>query len=103
MLAEEYWNSIGSKKDFEDPLYLDKLGRFISKDSRIVEYGCGYGRLLRILKSEGYENQIGFDFSSKMIERGRAENPDIDLHLLAKNGIIPLEDQSTHLVIMSTV
>lgn len=43
MLAQEYWNKIGSKKVFEDPVYLEKLTKFLRPTSQIVEYGCGYG------------------------------------------------------------
>lgn len=30
MMAQQYWNEIGSQKVFEDPLYLDKLSPFLS-------------------------------------------------------------------------
>ncbi len=103
MKAQEYWNEIGSQKVFEDPLYIDKLSTFLSPDSRIVEYGCGYGRMLRILKSGGYENLTGFDFAPNMIERGHRENPDLDLRLLEESGVIPCEDASVDAVAMSTV
>lgn len=81
MLAQQYWNDIGAKKVFEDPLYIDKLSPFLSPTVQIVEYGCGYGRMMRILKSAGYHNLIGFDFASNMISRGLDENPDLDLSL----------------------
>lgn len=103
MLPQKYWNEIGSKKDFEDPLYLDKLSPFLSSSSHIVEYGCGYGRMMRILKSEGYHNLFGFDFASSMIARGHKENPDLDLKLLEKAGTIPCENESIDAVVMSTV
>ncbi|MBS0616277.1 MAG: class I SAM-dependent methyltransferase [Verrucomicrobia bacterium] len=103
MLAQEYWNEIGSKKDFEDPVYLDKLSKFLSPASKIVEYGCGYGRMMRILKTGGYENLIGFDFAPNMIARGQKENPDLDLRLLKTSGAIPFEDESLDAVMMSTV
>ena len=103
MKAQEYWNEIGSQKVFEDPLYIDKLSTFLSLDARIVEYGCGYGRMLRILKSGGFENLTGFDFAPNMIERGHRENPDLDLRLLDESGVIPCEDASVDAVAMSTV
>ena len=103
MTAQEYWNEIGSKKDFEDPVYLDKLSTFLSPTSQIVEYGCGYGRMLNILKSGGYEYLLGFDFAPNMIARGRKENPDLDLRLLEKSGEIPCNDESIDAVMMSTV
>lgn len=103
MMAQQYWNDVGSKKVFEDPLYLGKLQPFLSPTAQIVEYGCGYGRILRILKSAGYHNLIGFDFAPNMITRGQEENPDLDLRLLDKAGVIPSNNESVDAVILSTV
>ncbi len=103
MLAQEYWNGIGSKKDFEDPIYLDKLSRFLSPQSQIIEYGCGYGRAMRILRTGGYQNLVGFDFALSMITRGKQENPDLDLRFLDKPGTIPFPDESQDAVVISTV
>jgi ubiquinone/menaquinone biosynthesis C-methylase UbiE len=101
----DFWNEIGSKKDFEDPLNLDRLKPFINKNSKIVEYGCGYGRLMKSLKDEGYPLLTGYDISHKMLERGKKENPNLDLRLLEDNYSfsIPEEDSSTDLVILSTI
>ncbi len=103
MLAQQYWNEVGAKKVFEDPLYLDKLSLFLSPMDQIVEYGCGYGRMMRILKSGGYHHLIGFDFAPNMIARGLKENPDLDLRLLGQSNIIPCENSSVDAVVMSTV
>lgn len=103
MLAQQYWNDIGSQKVFEDPLYLEKLSPFLSPTDLIIEYGCGYGRMMRILKSGGYSNLKGFDFAPNMIRRGLAENPDLDLRLLEKGGVIPCDDESADALVMSTV
>jgi ubiquinone/menaquinone biosynthesis C-methylase UbiE len=103
VLAQQYWNDIGAKKVFEDPLYLDKLSPFLSPAAQIVEYGCGYGRIMRILKSAGYHNLIGFDFAPNMITRGLNENPDLDLRLLEKASVIPCANESVDALVMSTV
>lgn len=103
MLAQQYWNDIGAKKVFEDPLYLEKLAPFLSPTAQIVEYGCGYGRMMRILKSAGYHNLIGFDFAPNMITRGLRENPDLDLRLLEKAGAIPCDNGSVDAIVMSTL
>lgn len=103
MLAQEYYNNIGSKKVFEDPLYIDKLSPFLSTNSQIIEYGCGYGRMMRILKDAGYSHLTGFDFASNMIKRGLQENPDLDLRLLKTPGVIPCDSASADAIVMSTV
>lgn len=103
MLAQQYWNDIGAKKTFEDPLYLDKFSPFLSPAAQIVEYGCGYGRMMGLLKSAGYHNLMGFDFAPNMITRGLLENPDLDLRLLEQPGVIPCENESVDALVMSTV
>lgn len=103
MTAQKYWNDVGAKKVFEDPLYLEKFSPFLFPAAQILEYGCGYGRMLRILKSAGYHSLVGFDFAPNMIARGHKENPDLDLRLLEKGGKIPFQNESMDAVVMSTV
>ena len=103
MQAQDYWNEIGVKKDFEDPVYFEKLTPFITPTSRIVEYGCGYGRMMNMFKSRGYVNLVGFDFAEGMIARGKLENPDLDLRLLEMSSAIPYDTESVDVVLMSTV
>ncbi len=103
MEAVEYWNKIGSEKVFEDPLYLDKLANYIDPNAKILEYGCGYGRLLQILNANGYRDLVGFDFSQSMIERGKNLNPHLDLRLIETPQILPFKDESIDVVVMSTV
>lgn len=103
MQTQDYWNEIGVKKEFEDPVYFDKLTQFLTPTSRIVEYGCGYGRMMDMFKSKGYANLVGFDYAEGMIARGKLENPDLDLKLLEKSSIIPCDTESVDVVLMSTV
>lgn len=103
LTSQHYWNSIGSQKEFEDPLYLEKLSPFLHTESKIIEYGCGYGRLMHILKERGYLNLTGFDFAENMIARGKRTYPHLDLQLLAESGTIPCPNESVDAVVMSTV
>lgn len=99
----EYWNDIGSKKIFEDPIYIDKIKPYVSYGAKVVEYGCGYGRMMNILKKEGYSDVVGFDFSKNMIERGKKTYPDFEMHILEESGEIPLESESVDFVVLSTI
>lgn len=103
MLAQDYWNEVGVKKVFEDPIYIEKLSDCLPKEAQIIEYGCGYGRMMRQLKAQGYKNLVGFDFAEKMIIRGKRENPDLDLRAIQTSGVIPVEDRVADAVVMSTV
>lgn len=95
-----FWNDIGSTKSFEDPFFFERVEPFLSFDSSIVEYGCGYGRLLQEFSARGYKAVSGYDFAPKMVERGRKQGCEIHL---TESGVIPLPDESTDLVILSTV
>ncbi len=99
----KFWSEVGSTKNFTDPFFLDKFSEHTSKDSQIIEYGCGYGRILDILCKNGYQSLKGFDFAPQMIERGKALFPHLQLQLLDETGKIPLDSQSVDAAILSTV
>jgi SAM-dependent methyltransferase len=83
-----YWNSQGSSKSFAHPLRLDWLAG-LPKAARILDYGCGYGRNLDTLRARGWRGGVGVDFSQAMIERGRAQHPELELRVVER---LPLAD-----------
>jgi ubiquinone/menaquinone biosynthesis C-methylase UbiE len=101
--SQKFWSEVGSTKEFTDPFYFERFLPGLNTDSLIVEYGCGYGRVLNLLHSKGHTHSIGFDFAPKMIERGKTLFPFLDLRLLEKPLKLPLADQSVDGVILSTV
>ncbi|CCB89387.1 class I SAM-dependent methyltransferase [Simkania negevensis] len=103
MDGQTYWGTIGFQKEFEDPFPLEKLKTLFSKDALVVEYGCGYGRLLKQMQQVGFTNLLGFDYSSKMVERGKALYPSLDLRHIPNSGHIPLSDEKADLLIASTI
>ena len=40
-----YWNVVGSIEAFGHRLNIDRLRGEVSPDGRILDFGCGYGRL----------------------------------------------------------
>lgn len=89
----DYWNTEGPRKPFAHPLNLQRLGQWLSPDSRILDFGCGYGRSLGELSKAGYRNLIGFDFSPAMIAAARARFPEITFDETQSSNI-PLPDAS---------
>ena len=73
------WNTISSSVEFSISIDIDRVKRCLPFTTKILDYGCGYGRVSRLLKDAGYVNIIGYDTSFGMIERGRIENPDLVL------------------------
>jgi 2-polyprenyl-3-methyl-5-hydroxy-6-metoxy-1,4-benzoquinol methylase len=70
------WND-GSHKNYSSviPLYtrifnLDKL----SKESKILDYGCGIGLLINTLLLKGFKNVKGVDISKEQIEQAKIKN-----------------------------
>ena len=87
----DYWNSAGTQKTFAHPLNLQRIREWLSHQSRILDFGCGYGRCLGELFNSGYRNLIGFDFSPAMIEAARTRFPEITFQA-TQPSILPLPD-----------
>lgn len=71
-------------------------------ESRILDYGCGYGRTVNELLNHGYTNVVGMDSSSLMIQRGRQLYPQLDLQVLPASGL-PHPDESFDAVLLFAV
>lgn len=64
--------------------------------------GCSYGRTLNELHQLGFHNLVGIDFSSGMIERGKAQFPYLDLRTKETDSI-DLPSQEVDAVILFAV
>jgi SAM-dependent methyltransferase len=89
----DYWNTEGPQKIFAHPLNLRRLTHWLSIDSIVIDFGCGYGRSLGELFDSGYENLIGLDFSPAMIEAARERFPALTFEQI-ESVTIPLPDES---------
>ncbi len=89
----DYWNKEGPQKTFAHPLNIRRMTHWLSIDSIIVDFGCGYGRTLGELFEAGYESLIGLDFSPAMIEAARERFPEITFEQI-DSVTIPLPDES---------
>lgn len=52
------------------------LGQHIQPHDRVLDAGCGYGRLLKLLPGSWRGKYLGIDFSPDFIEIARAMNPE---------------------------
>lgn len=102
MLQKEYWDSVSPTKNFTTPFQTDEFAEHVTKDAHIADIGCGYGRTMAGLYGMGYRSLVGFDISSGMIERGRAQFPFLDLRVM-EEGRIDLADGSADAVILFAV
>lgn len=55
------------------PFYLNLIDKYFPKDKnlKIVELGCGYGAFLYFVENAGYQNIMGVDNSSEMVDAAK--------------------------------
>ncbi|WP_077192124.1 class I SAM-dependent methyltransferase [Streptomyces lydicus] len=75
----DFWETTGSAKTFTHPLDPELLAAYVPRGARVLDYGCGYGRLTAELAGLGYREVRGVDVSAALIARGRREHPELDL------------------------
>lgn len=73
------WESPSADLTFTHPLDADLLRAHVPPEARILDYGCGYGRLTAELFALGYAAVEGADPSRALIDRGHREHPGIRL------------------------
>lgn len=69
------------------------MKKILSNDAKILDAGCGSGRMLLYFKTHGYPNAIGIDYSKNGItvceELGLIRNKDVFLKDIVKNNFKP--------------
>jgi SAM-dependent methyltransferase len=99
MDQREYWDSVADEKVFTIPLRFDEFRACTDENSAILDFGCGYGRILSQLRDRGYKNLYGVDFSGNMISRARKNLEAADLRTIP-DAVIPFPDGTFHAVIL---
>ena len=99
MNQNEYWNSVAEEKKFTTVLDVELFSKYVSKDCKILDVGCGYGRILNELSEAGFTDLTGVDSAENMIKRGLREYPNLNL-VANPDGAIPFEDDSFDAVIL---
>jgi SAM-dependent methyltransferase len=98
----DYWNREGPQKSFAHPLNFERLNDFLLTNSRILDFGCGYGRSLGLLYEHGYRNLAGFDFSPAMIAAARERYPEIAFEEINSTSL-PVADSSVDAALLFSV
>lgn len=62
--------------EFTTPLPNEKFLFSLSKNIKILDAGCGYGRVLRYLDEMGFKNLTGFDISKDYIDEAKRICPE---------------------------
>jgi SAM-dependent methyltransferase len=53
------------------PLDITTFTTLCDQDSKIIDLGCGYGRICSVLESLGYKRLVGVDLSQIQLERAK--------------------------------
>lgn len=99
---KEYWNEVAEIKTFTHPIDIELLNSYLNKQSTIIDFGCGYGRIVKELRDLGFENVCGFDTSKELISRGISEN-NLPLYHIENPTELALEDNSVDCIILFAV
>ncbi|MEU0564646.1 class I SAM-dependent methyltransferase [Nonomuraea sp. NPDC005983] len=97
-----YWDTVGAEKTFTHPVNLDWLAT-VSRQARILDYGCGYGRVMAELSEHGFSDVSGVDLSLALIARGRQLHPDLRLAVLDSPPSLPYPPTSFDVVVLFAV
>lgn len=99
MDEREYWDMIAKEKTFNTPFEMDLFKKYVDSEKYILDYGCGYGRVLKELYDYGYTNLLGVDFSKEMIQKAKNLYPYITFNLI--NGdTLDFDDESFDSIIL---
>lgn len=97
-----YWNGIGAAKTFTHPVNLDWLTG-LAPEARVLDYGCGYGRVMAELGERGFRDVTGVDLSPALIERGRRLHPGLRISVLESPPHMPVASGSFDAVLLFAV
>lgn len=98
----EYWNRTANEKTFTHQMNISLLESFLNKNSCILDYGCGYGRLVETLNELGFSNVQGFDFSVELINRGKRNGIENIFQMDAPNQL-PYTNNSVDCILLFAV
>src|SRR5690349_17191281 len=97
-----YWNGAGATKIFTHPLVHEWLGG-VDRAGRVVDYGCGYGRLTAELAESGFSNVVGVDVSQTLIGLARQQHPGLRFEVLADPPAVEEQTASVDAVLLFAV
>jgi SAM-dependent methyltransferase len=99
---QRYWDRVAASARFTHPLNVAALTRYVARCGPVLDFGCGYGRVLHELERAGFSSLTGVDSSPGMLARARALVPQASL-LLAEQYPLPLPDSSFQCVVLFAV
>ena len=100
--TRDYWNHEGATKTFSHPLNKGWLQEHLAPNARVLDYGCGYGRVAATLHDWGYR-VVGVDSAVAMIERARRLYPALSFEQIEPSSRVPFADDSFDAAVLFAV
>lgn len=100
--AAAYWSSVAREKTFTHPFRAELFAEVASRDAKVLDLGCGYGRLTAELHRSGWTRTIGADSAEGMIQLAREQHPDLAFTQLSKEAL-PWKDGAFDAVLLFSV
>ncbi|MGW3935994.1 class I SAM-dependent methyltransferase [Streptomyces phaeochromogenes] len=99
-----YWNAAAAAgtKQFAHPLHRPWL-EDVSRSAMLLDYGCGYGRIMNDLAQQGFNNLAGVDTSPTMIAQARQRHPAMQFTTLDRPPKLPMAAASVDVILLFAV
>ncbi|WP_435207446.1 class I SAM-dependent methyltransferase [Micromonospora sp. bgisy143] len=97
-----FWETAGAAKTFTHPIDFAWLSRLPST-ARIIDYGCGYGRITGLAQQHGFADVEGVDTSVRLIDKARQRHPTLSFRVLTDPPALPYPDASVDAVLLFAV
>lgn len=98
----DYWSGVAREKVFTHPWRESLVAPYLSSSSRILDLGCGQGRLLSEQVECGRRSVVGADSSVGMLKEARARGLSVPL-VRARATELPFADGSFDVVLLFSV
>lgn len=97
-----YWNNIAPNSTFHATFDIKLFSTYVDKSNLILDFGCGYGRILTELSQYGFNRLYGVDFSEEMLKL--AKNNCKNVFFCQNSSVaIPFKNESFDGIILSAV
>lgn len=100
------WDTVAGLVNFNLEISVSDFLAFVPAEAKVLDFGCGYGRVTHQIVELGYSNVIGIDSSKdsskEMISRGLSEYPKLDLRYLSGD-ILPFSDNEFDSIVTCAV